>query len=232
MPKKRFAHAFPLAAVLLALIVTVPLTGQALFRSQDDYGVRFEDGVQDIYRKAQEDQASLALRRRRYHTAMRRYRDLQNAGSEDLVRPDINDPSTVARYLEGSGNTPADTIHAAAEEEESGSGSGPELTITEVSREDRQLLRRYERAGTCPVSLQNYIPGFYELCLSLVGRRLHVEPRIGILNDLVRIRSSRNILPNTLNVRLEMIRQARDSATRRTDIVQPSRRRTAAPEQP
>ena len=93
-----------------------------------------------------------------------------------------------------------------------------------VSKEDGALLRRYERAKYCPESLKTYAAGFYELCISLTGKQRVLTPRTGILNDLVRLKS-KSTLPNTLNSRLEMLRQARDGTKR--DAVTPMR--TAAP---
>ena len=94
-----------------------------------------------------------------------------------------------------------------------------------ISKEDKALLRRYEKAKYCPESLKTYASGFYELCVALTGEKRVLSPRTGILNDLARLKSKQNVLPKTLNSRLEMLRQAREGTKR--ESVTPMR--TAAP---
>jgi len=218
MPMQRTLSA--VFAFVLSASVAVPLSTYAIFRSQDERGFLYEN-VPSQTERARQNRAALQLRRRQYHQAIELYRELRKRGEEGLVKPDINEPETVEFYLKGA--TPAVGVPAVTEETPKPST----LQMSDLSLEDKQLLRRYERAGTCPESLRKYIPGFYELCRSLVGEKLHEKPRTGILNDLARLKSLRNILPNTLESRFEMLRQAREGS-KRSDVSEPMR--TSAPE--
>ena len=222
--KKQTFNSFVSATVaLLVFIVSIPLTTQALFRSIDDEG-RDKEQVEDILKKAQNDVVRRRLNNRDYHRAVEIYRDMLNPerGGKDidpatLTKPDMNDPKTWELYLSRDEKKAEDT-HAAAKETKP-------AVMNDLSEHDQEYLRRTVKIGYCPDGLKKYVSGFYELCLSLTGKK-GTAPK-GILNDLAKLRAERKVLPKTLNNRLEMLRQAREGTKR--ESVGPSRTRTAAP---
>lgn len=231
MHKEHVNSLVSLSLALLVAIVSVPLTTEALFRSADDDGTQFETNVPNIFEMARSYHEEGQANRREFYEAMEMYREKLKNGELALIKPDINNRATVDYYF--GRITLEEAKHAAAPKKVVSSGTGATnkgLTEAEISKDDRALLRRYERAGYCPESLRNYISGFYELCKMLAGKSLRKSPRMGIMNDLIRIQSARNVLPNTLNNRLEMLRQAREG-TKRPDTTRPTFRRAAAPEQ-
>ncbi len=211
-----------LTVALLVAVVSIPLTTQALFRSQDQEGFKTEKG-ENVIQHVLDYKPTFRERTREYHEAMRMFQERTKDGEADLPLPDINDPESVAFYFE-----------VQAEEEVASHGAAtPSTTATiaeeDISDGDKALLRRYTRAHYCPESLKKYVvKGFYELCVSLVGSGRFTRPRTGIINDIANMRSKQKVLPNTLNNRLEMIRQAREGTKR--ESVGPSRMKTAAPQ--
>ena len=229
MHKEHVNSLVSLSLALLVAIVSVPLTTEALFRSSDDDGTQFEANVPDIFELARSYHEQGQANRREFYEAMEIYREKLKNGELALIKPDINNKATVDYYF--GRITLEEAKHAAAPKKVVSSGSGSTtagLTEETISKDDRALLRRYERAGYCPESLRNYITGFYELCKTLAGKNLRSSPRMGIMNDLIRIQSARNVLPNTLKNRLDMLRQAREG-TKRPNTVRPTFRRAAAP---
>ncbi|MDO8649091.1 MAG: hypothetical protein Q7R81_04910 [Candidatus Peregrinibacteria bacterium] len=200
-----------LMVAMVAVVIAVPLTTQALFRGQDQDGFSVESQP-DMRERANADREERLQIRLRYHKALEIYRDLLKVGEKDLIKPDVNDPDTVDFYLDTPGYDEELVDHEAARRKPT------TLQIEQVSKDDRLLLRRYERARQCPESLKNYIDGFYELCLSLVGKQAKLQPRVGLLNDLARAKRALNVLPNTWETRMQMLREARDPSTRSADI--------------
>ncbi|MEK7590926.1 MAG: hypothetical protein AAB489_01830 [Patescibacteria group bacterium] len=212
-----------LCLALLVGFVAIPLTTEALFRSQHDDGTKFEAGVPDVMEIARQYHQEVQNKRHDYYEAMEMYRERLKDGEKDLPKPDVNNQTTVDFYFGRA--TLEEAVHAASPKAAVKDATTAVLANETISKEDRALLRRYERAGYCPESLKNYVAGFYDLCTSLAGRKLRSAPRTGILNDLVRIKSARNVLPKTLDSRLEMLRQAREGSKR--ESIGPSR--TSAP---
>lgn len=221
MKKQTFDSFVSATVALLVFIVSIPLTTQALFRSIDDEG-RDKEQVQDIIKKAQNDVPRRRLNSRDYHRAVEIYRDMlnperggKNIDPESFTKPDMNDPKTWEFYLNQDKKEEA---HAAAKVTEP-------AVFKDLSERDQEYLRRTVRIGYCPDGLKKYVSGFYELCLSLTGKK-GTAPK-GILNDLAKLKGERKVLPKTLNNRLEMLRQAREGTKR--ESVGPSRTKTAAP---
>lgn len=100
--------------------------------------------------------------RRLYSRAIETCRDRRQDGQVvDCTAIKINNPSTFRPFLvEAVASIPsiAGAVHTAA----------PALTVEMLSEHDRSQLRRYDRAGSCPASLKEYLPGFYELCLRVM----------------------------------------------------------------
>lgn len=193
---------------LLVVVTSLPITKDALIGSNS------RESMAAIQKAAKDDSVARRERRHRYYDATELYWERTKRGEEDIPVPNVNDPKTIDFYFEEK--------HEAAPVPVRVKPSTLQLTINAVSDQDRLLLRRYERAGTCPESLKQYVEGFYELCVSLADKRLHGAARTGFINDLVRSRTQNKVLPKTLNNRLEMLRQAKEG-TKRTDGTGPSR---------
>lgn len=127
---------------------------------------------------------------------------------EDTSCPDINDPALFEAF-ETHVLQVAAPEEDAVEEAHAAAPSVSSLETEDLSDRDRLLLRRYERARTCPMTLKNYLPGFYELCLSLVGKSAAPEPIRGMLNDLANLKQKRAAPKPTLNLRREIFEKAR-----------------------
>lgn len=211
---------------LLVAIISIPLSSQAIFRSQDDDGRQFEaigDIREDVYEYQAGDRKML---RRAYSLAIVAYREKLRLGIVDALKPDINDPSTFKEFLsavEGGKQivpvrtkvpTAVDAPHSAANEET--------LGTDELSRSQRMLLRNYTRAESCPASMEKVLPGFHALCKSIVGDDASDELPTGIETDLKALRY-RGLEPTSLKLRLKMIEQANDRSTRRTGLPVPMR---------
>ncbi len=103
------------------------------------------------------------------------------------------------------------------------------LTAGQLESHDKALLRRYTRAGFCPEGLKDfYIEGFYNLCMSLVGKdRVSSQPAQGLLNHNAYIyRQVRRAAPHSdlspWALRMKMIDDAYNG-TRRDGGVRPLR---------
>jgi hypothetical protein len=107
--------------------------------------------------------------------------------------PDINDPNLRAAYrkLRSGTRHERQDKKAEAEPQVHAAVDAKPLSARDLSREDEQILRHYVRAKTCPSTLQDYLPGFFELCLSIVGEGANREPIVGMLSDKASIRIGR-----------------------------------------
>lgn len=160
MPKRTF----PLSTMTLTvagislLVGTLVLPGSdlsAVFRSRANDGYSLEE--------LQAHRADWSEQRRLYSRAIETCRDRRQEGQTlDCLSIKINDPATFQPFLTDAVSvTPPSTSgvsHAAA----------PELTVDALSERDRSQLRRYHRVGSCPATLKDYLPGFYELCQRVV----------------------------------------------------------------
>lgn len=210
---------------LLVAIISIPLSSQAIFRSQDDDGVQFE-AIGDIREEVfQYQSGERQLLRRAYSKAIEAYREKLRDGVADAVKPDINDPSTFAEFLTSEGmqiarvqkrnRAEGDAVHSGASEEAA-------LGTDDLSSRQRMLLRTYTRAGSCPASMERLLPGFHALCKSIVGSDADEELPQGIETDLKALRH-RGAEPKSMKLRIKMIEQARDRSTRRGDGQGPMR---------
>lgn len=159
MPKQTFPFStMALAVAGISLFVgTLTLPGSdlsAIFGSQADDGLSLEE--------LQAHRGDWREQRRLYSRAMETCRDRRQQGQTlDCLSIKINDPATFQLFLTEavpSVPPPSSASHAAA----------PELTVNTLSERDRSHLRRYQRVGSCPATLKDYLPGFYELCQRVV----------------------------------------------------------------
>jgi hypothetical protein len=163
-------HPYATHRLMLALlvgIVAVPITSTALFIRQDIAPQNVS--MEELRRSAFGDRSRLRAQRRLYWHIMER----MESGKIDIVKPDIND----ADALQDALKDPVEEVVEVAPPLET------TLTARNLVPQDRGLLRRYTRAGFCPVSLKNFrVPGFYELCVLLAGDKVKAEPVVGLLN--------------------------------------------------
>lgn len=209
---------------LLVAIISIPLSSQAIFRSQDDDGMQFE-AIGDIRNQVYEYQSGQRqLLRRAYSLAIEAYREKLKNGIADAVKPDINDPSTFEEFLakekditrvEKTDRKTIDTVH-------SGVLDDSELGTDELSSRQRMLLKSYTRAGSCPPSMERILPGFHALCKGVVGKDADEDLPVGIENDLKALRH-KSAEPKSMKLRIKMIEQARDRSNRRPDMQGPMR---------
>lgn len=187
---------------LLVGIVAVPVTSTALFIRQE---IAPQDvSLEELRSSAFEDRSRLRAQRRLYWQVMER-----------MESGDVNDTQTLVEAL----NT--------EEIEETEKSEELTLTARNLLPQDRGLLRRYTRAGFCPVSLESFrVPGFYQLCVSLVGAAVKKEPVVGLLNHNAALyRSLRPSAPNVgaFKLRMQMMQEAGDRSNRRDGGVLPGR---------
>lgn len=97
-----------------------------------------------------------ALRRKRTYQSVLKVCNDRDGVVEGMVCPDVNDTKAVKVFLN---DAPAE--HAAAPVQDI-------LRLNDLSSEDRELLDRYTGRGACPMRLRTFMPGFYELCQSIV----------------------------------------------------------------
>ena len=215
---------------LLIAIISVPLSSQAIFRSQDDDGTKFEN-IGDIREEVYTYQAGQRqLLRRAYSRAIDDYRERLKNGEKDAVKPDINDPSTFKDFLEEGEHAAAKSAGSSSTASSVDTSDTEHANSTEdLSTRQRMLLRNYTRAGSCPASMENILPGFHALCRGIVGKDASGTLPKGMDNDLKTVRH-KSVGPATIKLRMEMMRQARDRSTRRTDGTGPQRPTPYIPE--
>lgn len=100
------------------------------------------------------------LRRRAFNEVLERCDAVAGQGV-DVTCPDINDPEAVRAFLRAlDGEEAPEEEHAAA----------PLPGIDDLSDQQRALLRRMTRVGSCDEERMNAVlPGLYELCVTIVG---------------------------------------------------------------
>ncbi len=159
MPKRTF----PFSTVTL-MVTGISLLVGTLVLPSGDLSAVFRSRANDGYslEELQAHRADWSEQRRLYSRAIETCRDRRQEGQTlDCLSIKINDPATFQPFLTEAVPSvvpPGGVSHAAA----------PELTVDMLSGRDRSQLRRYHRVGSCPATLKNYLPGFYELCERVV----------------------------------------------------------------
>jgi hypothetical protein len=87
----------------------------------------------------------------------------------DVECPDMNDPAAISRFMRGLESLEPDTGTGVTE---------AVISIFDLSDHQRGTLRRFERLRTCPETLNDILPGFYELCLSAVEKTEDKRPML------------------------------------------------------
>ena len=91
---------------------------------------------------------------REYWEAMKEYQYRIRDGEEGLVPPDVNDYQSILFYLREDQISvqPKEDVHGSAND-----GEVSSLQVEELGEKERHLLRRYQRANNCPITLANGI---------------------------------------------------------------------------
>ncbi len=97
-------------------------------------------------------------RTRDYYQALELCQTHIDAG-EDVTCPGPNDLEGIQKMLDGIFQGDEDAVVLPTSDT---------LTVQELNDVERSLLRNYQNAGTCPESLKDFTPGFYELCKTMV----------------------------------------------------------------
>lgn len=160
MPKQTlpFSTVTLVVAGISLFVGTLTLPGNdlsAVFRSRANAGYSLEE--------LQAHRMDWREQRRLYSVAIETCRDRRQEGQTlDCLSININDPATFRPFLTEvvpSTLSPGGVSHAAAP---------TALTVDALSERDRSQLRRYHRVGSCPATLKDYLPGFYELCQRVI----------------------------------------------------------------
>jgi len=229
--KKISAPAVKVVAAIVAGFFAVPLTTTALVRSQDDTGIHLESVV-NITEKALEHRVERRAQDRRYWRAMNVYREFLRQGETNLVRPDINDTSTVDPYLSGNillqGAAPVDVTAVTAEE-----GDNVFEQYDMLLERERDLLDGYVQMGYCPQSLQRlFRNGFYEFCIEYLTAMKATLVRAGDGRRPAAIpgysQPGRSAAHQTLRERLQSL----GDSLKRSALAEPYQRRDRAMEKP
>lgn len=85
------------------------------------------------------------------------------ADGKDVTCPDINDRAGILYLLQNHENLPQ---HGAATET-----GAVVLHVSDLTPYQFNLIRWYQRINTCPDTMKDYLPGFYDLCVSMLNPR-------------------------------------------------------------
>ncbi|OGJ58039.1 hypothetical protein A3H22_01185 [Candidatus Peribacteria bacterium RIFCSPLOWO2_12_FULL_55_15] len=181
-----FSTVMLMVAGVSLLVGTLTLPGSdlsAIFRSQANNGYSLEE--------LQADRADWREQRRLYSRAIERCRDLRQQGQTlDCLSIKINDPATFQPFL-------TDALPSVVPSSGLSHAAAPVLTVDTLSERDRSQLRRYHRVGSCPATLKDYLPGFYELC-----QRVVEETQLPLSRGRMDSASKKRIAPEPVQERL------------------------------
>lgn len=186
-------------SMLLALIVTTPLatdmTGSAT--------QHLTGAVTNLRRQVLENRADLRAQRRAYDKV--RAVCLRRSQKDETVEcPEFNDKKGIRVFLRTTPKDkkaldPTEGKEEAAAEEEQAEEEETQMKERALRLEDlndwqKSLLRRYQRTDFCSKTMNDIVPGFYELCLSVMRKS---NPRYqGILNERAQIQRLRMAAPD------------------------------------
>lgn len=168
-------------SLILAALAALPLTFVTMQQSGGLTGSAVIappviEGRENIRDRARAYRATAMQERRMFTQFREKCRDRASV-DPTFVCPNYNDRSKVRQFLMSkfTVETPA---HAAA--------PSTDVTLNEnqLSDSDQYLMDRYQNAGTCPESLKNYTPGFYDLCRRLLTKTTSRGERRGVLQKV------------------------------------------------
>ncbi len=141
-----------------------------------------------IRQQALENVQDYRANRRDFQKSRELCQELQAQGS-DVTCPDVNDAAGIYTFLSTHKN--ADPVAVDTEKNI--------LSMSDLNAFQTNLMRRYQKIHTCPETMKGYLPGFYELCQSLLtpavmlnhgiitGPQNTDEEDTTTLNDMVKV---------------------------------------------
>lgn len=141
----RLATLLSLGGAAMMVLITVALPEQSAFSAAL------------VDRLPMQERAARLLYRRQYNEKVLAECQRRVTAGETIECPNINDIDAIREFLSSD---PVEVVdHSAG------------VTITKDDLDDQQLalLRRLQRVGSCPDTLDSIMPGFYELCVQTVG---------------------------------------------------------------
>lgn len=192
-------HPHRILGTLLAVLAVAPLSAYIAMTGVSDMRASTIRALEGIH----EQRTSLRLDTRAYRAAMEDYEN-----GVLLRKPDLRDPTTYASYLLGRNGR---SVHSAATDEDA----------LGLSRRQKAVIERYLNAmGTCPTVLKHR--GLYVPCKQVMRIRTFADPTsspvTGLLNPKAYWHSQRSILPDTLENRINQVRNARTYRYRQRSI--------------
>lgn len=158
--KKSFKKSEYFLAGVLAFIAAFPLAVEPPALVTDSALAASVIAGTNIQEKALKNYKNYRENRREYQKATVLCEKLRGNG-KDVTCPSINDATGIRFFLKTHENL---VVPAAM--------SGRVIqSIADLTPYDQNLLRWYEKANVCPDSMKEYLPGFYELCQSVLRSR-------------------------------------------------------------
>ena len=180
-----------LTAVLLTNAMTMTVVSAVVssdYVGLSNFSITSGDTVNEARRRAVRVQ-------RRYWDAVDVYHELQIMGVPGLMDLDIGDPSTYEPYLVPEYvQSLIDASH--------GSAPAEGLNYNDLNELDQNLLDGYILTGMCPAILKRarYLPGFYELCESMLEKKLQMEAETRINRSTVKTYMNLDILKKRIDL--------------------------------
>ncbi len=157
--KKSFKKSEYFLAGVLGLIAAFPLAVEPpAFASDATLDAALLAGT-TIQQKALKNYKNYRASRRDYQASQELCVELKKIG-KIVECPDINDAIGITVFLKTH-----DTLKRTSA---TGSFVREKLTTADLNITQLNQLRRYQRLNSCPESLKNYLPGFFELCYTLI----------------------------------------------------------------
>jgi hypothetical protein len=155
--KKHFKKSEYVLAGLLALVIGFPFAVEPPAASAS-MSLDASVSGQTVQQKALGNYQNYRDSRRDYQKAQALCVQLRKNGKQ-VTCPDINDPTGITIFLSTHHNAP---VVAA--------GSGKTIqSVGDLTPYQLNLIRWYQKVNTCPDSMKDYLPGFYQLCESLLN---------------------------------------------------------------
>ena len=191
----------------LSLVLATLITAEPYITPMVTGDITGNPGIRRVDETAAQNRERRVRERREYNRAVDIYNYLiDHQRTPDLQPPNQNDRETVLFYLNSKWNDlditgSAKVIPEEPEEIEVEVEAQPvELTVDDLNESQRIRLRYYQRAGTCPETLVDYLPGFYDLCKSVVRYSDRSQRRQGILDRLIRGRYRHTAAPQSFQL--------------------------------
>lgn len=153
MPKISKNDKVLLLVMALGMVVSLPFTARALISGQSP------ESTAQTRERALRDRKAKLYNRLRYSEAIEIYKQ-RLKDDPDAVKPDINDPRSIIRYIQKRGFV--GKPHGAA-----ASSAASSVDRNELREDLQRRIDRDNQKDTCPQTLRSANAGIYELCRTL-----------------------------------------------------------------